>query len=264
MHRQLIFVDDAAVYNGKVVDLRQKMAEIVDGMKDCHAFTSLISIPRFAQPGDITSVPKAETLAHLLDSTKLEPPDFVRIDFQDPALICFSSGTTGMPKPITHSVGGLMVSYSKEGRLHEDQGPETVGLQYTTTGWIMYIANAGLLLWGARAVFYDGSPFQPDVTVLIKILAEQGVTKFGTSPRWLFEVAKARLSPREMVDLSRLKIVTCTGMVLSEQLFEWFYDEGFPKHTHLGNISGGTDIVKPPLPLNNYIPSQIGGFSFLV
>ncbi|KUI52680.1 Acetoacetyl-CoA synthetase [Cytospora mali] len=256
---KLIFVDDAAVYNGKVVDLRQKMAEIVDGMKDCHAFTRLISIPRFAQPRDITSVPKAETLGHLLDSTRLPPPDFVRIAFHEPALICFSSGTTGMPKPITHSVGGLMVSYFKEGRLHEDQGPDTVGLQYTTTGWIMYIANAGLLMWGARSIFYDGSPFQPDVTVLIKILAEQGVTKFGTSPRWLFEVAKNGLSPREMVDLSRLKMVTCTGMVLSEQLFEWFYDKGFPKHTQLGNISGGTDIAGCFGVCNPLEPVYVGG-----
>ncbi|ROW02723.1 hypothetical protein VSDG_01915 [Cytospora chrysosperma] len=256
---KLIFVDDAAVYNGKVVDLRQKMVEIVDGMKESHALASLVSIPRFAQPRDITSVPKAETLGHLLDSTELPPPDFVRIAFHEPSLICFSSGTTGMPKPITHSVGGLMVSYFKEGRLHEDQGPETVGLQYTTTGWIMYVANAGLLMWGARSVFYDGSPFQPDVTVLIKILGEQGVTKFGTSPRWLFEVGKNGLSPREMVDLSRLKIVTCTGMVLSEQLFEWFYDKGFPRRTQLGNISGGTDIAGCFGICNPLEPVYVGG-----
>lgn len=233
---QLIFVDDAALYNGKIVDLRQKMREIVEGMKGCDALTGLISIHRFSEPRDISSVPKAETLESLLRSTSRPAPDFVRTAFHEPSLICFSSGTTGMPKAITHSQGGLLLSYFKEGRLHEGQGPDTVGLQYTTTGWIMYVANAALLLWGARSVFYDGSPFQPDVTVLIKILAEQGVTKFGTSPRWLFEVAKAGLTPREMVDLSRLKVVTCTGMVLSDQLFEWFYDKGFPKHVQLGNM----------------------------
>lgn len=229
-------MDDAALYNGKIVDLREKMKEIVEGMKDCEALTSLISIPRFSEPRDISSVPRAETLAGLLGSTKLPAPDFVRTAFHEPSLICFSSGTTGMPKAITHSQGGLLLSYFKEGRLHEGQGPETVGLQYTTTGWIMYVANVALLLWGARSVFYDGSPFQPDITVLIKILAEQGVTKFGTSPRWLFEVAKAGLSPRDMVDLSRLTSVSCTGMVLSDQLFEWFYDKGFPSHTQLGNM----------------------------
>ncbi|KAJ0117737.1 cetoacetateligase [Diaporthe amygdali] len=256
---KLVFVDDAALYNGKIVDLRPKMKEIVEGMKECDALTSLISIPRFSQPRDINSVPRAETLASLLASTKQPAPDFIRIAFHEPSLICFSSGTTGMPKAITHSVGGLMVSYFKEGRLHEGLGPETVGMQYTTTGWIMYLANAGLLLFGARSVFYDGSPFQPDVTVLIKILGEQGVTKFGTSPRWLFEVAKAGMSPRDMVDLSRLKTVTCTGMVLSDQLFEWFYDKGFPRHTHLANISGGTDLAGCFGICNPLEPLYVGG-----
>ncbi|KAI3401025.1 hypothetical protein diail_730 [Diaporthe ilicicola] len=256
---KLVFVDDAALYNGKIVDLRSKMKEIVEGMKDCDALSSLISIPRFSQPRDISSVPRTETLASLLGSTTLPAPDFFRIAFHEPSLICFSSGTTGMPKAITHSVGGLMMSYFKEGRLHECQGPETVGMQYTTTGWIMYVANAGLLLWGARSVFYDGSPFQPDVTVLIKILAEQGVTKFGTSPRWLFEVAKAGMSPRDMVDLSKLKTVTCTGMVLSDQLFEWFYDKGFPRHTQLANISGGTDLAGCFGICNPLEPLYVGG-----
>lgn len=257
---KLLFVDDAAVYNGKTVDLRQKMTEIVAGLSDCDAFTSLIAIPRFAdQPRDISAVPRAETFASLLASTTLPPPDFVRIAFHEPSLICFSSGTTGMPKAITHSVGGLMVSYFKEGRLHEDLGPESTGLQYTTTGWIMYVANAGLLLFGARSVFYDGSPFVPDVSVLIKILAEQQVTKFGTSPRWLFEVAKNGLCPREMVDLSHLQLVTCTGMVLSEQLFEWFYDKGFPPGVQLGNISGGTDIAGCFGIMNPLEPLYVGG-----
>lgn len=256
---KLIFVDDAALYNGKIVDLREKMKEIVEGMKDSDALTSLISIPRFSGPRDISSVPSAETLASLLASTKLPAPDFVRTAFHEPSLICFSSGTTGMPKAITHSQGGLLLSYFKEGRLHEGQGPETVGLQYTTTGWIMYVANVALLLWGARSVFYDGSPFQPDITVLIKVLAEQGVTKFGTSPRWLFEVAKAGLSPRDMVDLSRLQSVSCTGMVLSDQLFEWFYDKGFPSHTQLGNISGGTDLAGCFGICNPLEPVYVGG-----
>lgn len=236
------------------------MTEIVAGLGECDAFASLISIPRWSDaPRDISGVPKAETLASLLSSTTQPPPDFVRIAFHEPSLICFSSGTTGMPKAITHSVGGLMISYFKEGRLHEDLGPESVGMQYTTTGWIMYIANAGLLLFGSRSVFYDGSPFIPDAKVLIDILAQQGVTKFGTSPRWLFEVAKSGLSPRAMVDLSKLKVVTCTGMVLSEQLFEWFYDAGFPPSVQLGNISGGTDIAGCFGIMNPLEPLYAGG-----
>lgn len=141
------------------------------------------------------------------------------------------------------------------------------------------MANAGLLLFGARSVFYDGSPFIPDVSVLIKIMGEQGVTKFGTSPRWLFEVAKLGLKPKEMVDLSKLKVVTCSkwnpllffqpalglyspptaGMVLSEQLFTWFYDVGFPPTVQLGNISGGTDIAGCFGIMNPLEPLYLGG-----
>lgn len=254
-------MDDAAVYNGKTTDLRPKMTEIVHGMAGSAEFASLVVIPRFAaHPADVSGVPRAETLASLLASTRhLPAPDFARIAFHEPSLICFSSGTTGMPKAITHSVGGLMISYFKEGRVHEDLGPTDVGMQYTTTGWIMYVANAGVLLFGARAVFYDGSPFVPDVTVLIRLLGEQRVTKFGTSPRWLWEVASRGLRPRDMADLSALKVVTSTGMVLSEQLFEWFYDEGFPARAQLGNISGGTDIAGCFGVMNTLEPLYVGG-----
>lgn len=239
-------MDDAALYNGKVVDLREKMTGIVDGLAGCSEFTGVVSIPRFSRPKDVSQVSRAETWASFLSKAKGPPPDFVRIAFHEPSIICYSSGTTGIPKAIVHSVGGLMINYFKEGRLHEELGPDGVGLQYTTTGWIMYVANAGQLLFGSRAVMYDGSPFQPDVKILIKILGEQKVTKFGINPRWMFEIAKAGLSPRELTDLSSLQTVTSTGMVLSDQLFEWFYDKGFPAHTHLGNISGGTDIVRAP------------------
>lgn len=243
------------------------MTEIVDGMIDSQEFKGLVSIPRFATARDISNVPRAETLASFLKSARGPAPEFVHIAFHEPSLICFSSGTTGTPKCITHSIGGLLISYFKEGRLHEGLGPDTVGMQYTTTGWIMYLANAVQLMFGARAVMYDGSPFTPDVRVLIDILGQEKVTKFGTSPRWMFEVAKRGLSPREMVDLSSLVSVVSTGMVLSEEQFEWFYDKGFPAHVQLANIAGGTDIVSPgghgarcvgfPRPASNNTPPRL-------
>lgn len=254
-------MDDAALYNGKVVDLREKMAEVVDGLKECSNFEGVVSIRRFAEAKDITRVPKAETLDSFLASApKNAPlPEFVRLAFHEPFLICYSSGTTGTPKAIVHSVGGILINYYKEGRLHEGLGPDSVTLQYTTTGWIMYLANVGVILYGGRTVFYDGSPFQPDATILVRLAAEQKVTKLGISPRWMFELSKAGLRPRDMADLSHLQIVTCTGMVLSEQLFEWFYDAGFPAHVHLANISGGTDIAGCFGIMNPLEPVYVGG-----
>lgn len=234
------------MYNGKTVDLRGKMAEVVSGMTSCRSFAGLISIPRFSGPYDVSSLPKTETWSSFLDSAAPEPPAFTRIPFHAPFLIYYSSGTTGIPKAIVHTVGGVLLNIVKEGRLHESISSKSVCLQYTTTGWIMYLSNVAALLTGARVVMYDGSPFVPDLTSFIRILGEQRVTKLGISPRWMFEVAKNKISPREVTDLSSLQIVTSTGMVLSDQLFEWFYDAGFPKHVHLANLSGGTDIVRGP------------------
>ncbi|UQC82271.1 acetoacetate-CoA ligase [Colletotrichum lupini] len=256
---KFIFFDDATVYNGKTADLRDKMAEVVSGMGSCPSFSGLVSIPRFSKPYDVSSIPKTETWSKFLGSSTSAAPSFTRIPFHAPFLIYYSSGTTGIPKAIVHTVGGVMLNSFKEGRLHESMSPESVTLQYTTTGWIMYLANVAALLSGARVVMYDGSPFVPDLKSFIRILGEQRVTKLGISPRWMFEVAKNKISPREVTDLSSLKIVTSTGMVLSDQLFEWFYDAGFPKHVHLANISGGTDIAGCFGMENPLDPVYVGG-----
>lgn len=247
-------MDDAALYNGKRIDLREKMTAVAAGMNACDQFVGLVSIRRFRDGAlDIRQVPRAQTLEAFLgkrvgsDGSAGPPPPIARVPFHEPFLICYSSGTTGIPKAIVHSVGGALLNYSKEAYLHYDSGStdtESVTLQYTTTGWIMYLVCVGQLLCGrGRVVLYDGSPFQPDLTTFVRLVADQKVTKLGISPRWMHEVAKAKISPREVADLSRLEVVTSTGMVLSDQLFEWFYDKGFPAHVQLANISGGTDIV---------------------
>ncbi|KAI1776373.1 acetoacetyl-coenzyme A synthetase [Hypoxylon cercidicola] len=255
-----IFMDDAALYNGKRVDLRQKMADVVAGMEGCTRFSGMVSIRRFVDALDLSGIPKTQTLETFIQKGKtLSPPPIVQIAFHDPFLICYSSGTTGIPKAIVHSVGGALLNYVKETRLHEDCTSNTVSLQYTTTGWIMYLVCVSQLLIGARVILYDGSPFQPDLQTFIKLVGDQKVTKLGTSPRWFYEIARAGISPRQITDLSNLRTVSSTGMVLSEQLFEWFYDKGFPSHIHLNNISGGTDIAGCFGIGNPLCPVYVGG-----
>ncbi|KAK3359331.1 hypothetical protein B0T25DRAFT_532661 [Lasiosphaeria hispida] len=258
---KFLFMDDAALYNGKIVDLRQKMGQIQEGLKGCSNFIGVVSIRRFEEARDVSHVPRTETWDLFLSSASPRGgiPQFARLAFHEPLLICYSSGTTGVPKAIVHSAGGIMINYFKEGVLHEGLGPDAVTLQYTTTGWIMYLAAVAALLFGGRAVIYDGSPFQPDAGVLVRIAGEQKVTKMGISPRWMFELAKNGLAPRDMADLSSLRIVTSTGMALSNQLFEWFYDVGFPAKAHLGNISGGTDIAGCFGVMNPLTPVYVGG-----
>jgi acetoacetyl-CoA synthetase len=256
---RLVFFDDAAVYNGRTVDLRDKIAEVVEGMGASKGFDGVVVIPRFAEEAkDVSAIPRAETLGAFLDRAKGQPtPAFERIAFHEPFLICYSSGTTGIPKAIVHSVGGALINYFKEGGLHEGLGPRDVAMQYTTVGWIMYVANVFILLFGGRTVMYDGSPFQPDPTILLKIVEQEKVTKLGISPRWMGELVKNQIVPKNIVDLSSLRIVTCTGMVLSDQLFEWFYDTGFPAHIQLANISGGTDIVSDSFPFRSRSSSSL-------
>lgn len=245
---QLLFIDDGAVYNGKAIKLLQKIQDTVQGLqKSCSSFLGAVAIPRWEEPEDISRVPGVKTWKDYLRSGTSEPPAFARVPFNEPLLICHSSGTTGIPKAIVHSVGGICISIFKEGGLHEDLKSDSVTLQYTTTGWIMYLSSLKPLLFGSRVIFYDGSPFQPDLTVLLRVVEQHKVTKLGISPRWLFELAKRGISPREIADISSLQTVTSTGMVLSEQLFGWFYDTAFPAYVHLANISGGTDIVSVPL-----------------
>jgi acetoacetyl-CoA synthetase len=123
----------------------------------------------------------------------------------------------------------------------------------------MYLVSIQSLLFGSRAILYDGSPFTPTPTTLLTILEEQRVTDFGTSPRFLHELQKLRIQPRTQFDLSALRSITTTGMVLSDALFEWFYDTGFPTRVHLRNIAGGTDIAGAFGTENPLEPVYVGG-----
>lgn len=278
-----VFVDDWAVYNGRKADLRGKMAEIVAGMKGVKEFKGVISQPRFEEQADVSAVGGATTLKDFLGVVRDgsvgkdgEAFQFERVDFRDPFLIVYSSGTTGQPKCIVHSTGGVVLSGMKEGRLHRETGPESVCLQYTTTGWIMYLASVQALLFGARVVMYDGSPFVPDLLTFVRSIGEQKyverwlllekkllilnrVTHLGISPRYLHELQKNNIKPREVTDLSAMRVVTSTGMVLSDALFEWFYDVGFPPRVQLANISGGTDLAGAFGTENSLMPVYVGG-----
>ncbi len=239
------------MYNGKTVDLRPKMVELEAGMKGIGELDGMVSMPRWQdKPADISVVPRCETLETFAKAANGDLTfRFEQIDFNDPFLIVYSSGTTGMPKCIVHAAGAVLINNRKEANIHRDAGAtdpdDMCTLQYTTTGWIMYMSSCLSLNSGGRCVLYDGSPFQPDLTTFIKLWGDQGVTDLGLSPRYFQTLATAKppISPREITDLSKLRRVTSTGMVLSDIQFEWFYDSGFPAHTQLANISGGTDLA---------------------
>lgn len=257
---KFLFMDDWAVYNGKKVDLRPKMKQVMEGMGGVKEFEGIVSQIRFAHsPADISSVPRAQTWTKFISAATSTVLEFEQCDFSDPFLVVYSSGTTGQPKCIVHAIGGVIISGHKEFRLHRDVGPESRMLQYTTTGWIMYMASVQALLVGSAIIIYDGSPFTPNLTNFVKLVGQEKVTHLGISPRYLQTLEGAGVIPKKVTDLSHLKVITSTGMVLSDKLFEWVYDEGFPSSIQLDNISGGTDLAACFGTGNPILPLYVGG-----
>ena len=260
-------MDDFAVYNGKTIDLVPKMSSIMADLEDKPSLLGLIVIPRFSQRlVDLRQIPKASHLSTFISTSDISTSkqkstefDFERLDFNDPLMIVYSSGTTGRSKCIVHSVGGALIVAAKESILHGEVGPESVVLQYTTTGWIMYFLMVANLLSGAQIILYDGSPFVPSPLHFVKLLEQYKVTRLGTSPKWMRELQSRGIAPRDAIDLSALRTVSSTGMVLNDQQFEWFYDVAFPPRVRLANMSGGTDIAGCFGAENPLSPVYVGG-----
>ena len=142
-----------------------------------------------------------------------------------------------------HSGGGVLLSQKKELALHYNIGPSSSQLTFTTTSWAMYNKSMTALLNGARVVMYDGSPFHPDPTTFLRIVEQQKLTHLGISPRYLEELEKRNIIPREIADVSSLEMVNSTGAALLPAQYDWFYNRAFHAHTQLANSAGGTDTA---------------------
>ncbi|MFC4586439.1 acetoacetate--CoA ligase [Sphaerisporangium corydalis] len=164
-------------------------------------------------------------------------PAFERVPFGHPLWVVYSSGTTGLPKPIVHGHGGIVLEHLKALSFHQDLGEGDVFFWYTTTGWMMWNYLAGGLLVGAAVVLYDGSATHPGPDALWRLAAEEGVTYFGTGAPYIVASMRAELVPS---GLGRLRGVGSTGSPLPPEGFAWLHDvlPGVP----LGSFSGGTDV----------------------
>jgi acetoacetyl-CoA synthetase len=156
--------------------------------------------------------------------------------------VLFSSGTTGLPKCITHSAGGTLLKHLAEQRLHCDFRADERVFFFTTCGWMMWNWLVSALACGSTLCLYDGSPFHPDAGVLPRYAEEEGVAHLGISPGFLSQLAKLDYRPRERHDLGALRSVLSTGSPLAPELFRWSYAHLAPA-ARLSSITGGTDIM---------------------
>jgi acetoacetyl-CoA synthetase len=170
--------------------------------------------------------------------TRSEQLCYEPVEFSDPLWVLYSSGTTGLPKAIVHSHGGILVEQLKLAHLHLDAQPGDRFFWFTTTGWMMWNFLVGVLLTDASIVLFDGNPAGE---VLWDLAADTGMTTFGTSAAFIAAAMKERIEPARHRDLSALKAVGSTGSPLSPEGFQWVYDQ-LGDHIWLFSTSGGTDV----------------------
>jgi acetoacetyl-CoA synthetase len=221
---------DGYRYGDKAVDRTGEVAAITEALPSLEYTVVLSYLDRDRPDG----------WAELAGPTG-EPMSFEQVPFDHPLYVLYSSGTTGLPKPIVHGHGGILLEHLKMLALHHDLGPGDRFFWFSTTGWMMWNYLASGPAVGAAIVLFDGNPAAPDLGELWRVAAASGMTYFGTSAPFLLSCRKAGIVPRELADLSKLRGVGSTGAPLPPEGFRWVY-EAVGSDLLLASASGGTDV----------------------
>ncbi|WP_116210574.1 acetoacetate--CoA ligase [Streptomyces olivoreticuli] len=242
----VLFTVDGYHYGGKRHDRTDAVTELRAGLPTLRA---VVHIPLLGTPA-----PDGALEWEALTSATVEPV-FEQVPFDHPLWVLYSSGTTGLPKAIVQSQGGILVEHVKQLALHCDLGPGDRFFWYTSTGWMMWNFLVSGLLVGSTVVLYDGSPGYPDTAAQWRVAERTGATLFGTSAAYVMACRKADVHPGRDFDLSRVKCVATTGSPLPPDGFRWLHDE-VAADMWIASVSGGTDVCScfagavPTLPVH--------------
>ena len=250
---KVLFTCDGYTFNGKTFDMTDKNREIIEHLNELKQVCEI----GYLKPNndlDKSDLEKShleknnvehnvltQSWHSIINHYQPQPLRFTRVGFNEPLFVLYSSGTTGKPKCIVHSVGGTIINHLKEHQLHCDVKPNDRVFYYTTCGWMMWNWHVSALASGACLVIFDGSPVYPQPNVLWDLAQRANVSTFGTSAKYLEAIEKAELSPIDSHNLPKLRTLCSTGSVLYPEQFDYVYKH-IKQDLHLASISGGTDI----------------------
>ncbi|MBU7600141.1 acetoacetate--CoA ligase [Streptomyces sp. P38-E01] len=242
----VLFTVDGYRYGGKTHDRTQTVAELREGLPTLRA---TVHIPLLG-----TAAPEGALEWADLTAADIEPV-FEQVAFDHPLWVLYSSGTTGLPKAIVQSQGGILLEHLKQIGLHCDLGPGDRFFWFTSTGWMMWNFLVSGLLTGTTVVLYDGSPGYPGIDAQWRIAELTGAHLYGTSAAYVMACRKAEARPARDFDLSALRCVATTGSPLPPDGFRWLHEE-VAEDLWIASVSGGTDVCScfagavPTLPVH--------------
>ncbi len=230
---------DGYWYGGKEIDIAPKLVEIASSLGAARTVVVPL-LQRATQTAAL--IENGVALEDFIARFPARPVEYLKVAFNHPLYILFSSGTTGVPKCIVHSQGGTLIAHLKEQQLHCEPVVRRPVFYFSTCGWMMWNWLASGLASGCTLMLYDGSPFHPDGNVLFDYCDQERISFFGTSAKFIDAVRKSGLEPAKTHDLSSVATIASTGSPLAPENFDFVYSSVKPD-VHLASISGGTDIV---------------------
>jgi acetoacetyl-CoA synthetase len=235
---KVLFTANGYSFKGKNLDCIERVSNI---LKDLPSIKKVVVVPYTEKDPDISQIPNAIHYNDFKSPDANLEIEFEQLPSDHPLYIMFTSGTTGLPKCMVQSAGGILVHHLKELMLHTDVKREDKIFYFTTCGWMMWNWLVSSLGVGATLILFDGNPFHPDPGALWKLAQDEKMTIFGTSAGYISAVMGAGVKPGRDYDLSSLKALTSTGSPLSVEGFEFIY-KGVKEDIQLASISGGSDL----------------------